>query len=436
MHPQGRPGRVAIGFRDPYAEKGWREQTVTVSQLPDALAKYAGAENVYIGMQRYRGWRSIKNLRELGAVFSDVDFYKCPNLAGTDPAFATEYVLAALEGKGLPYPSLVIATGRGLVLVWLHDPVPRAALPRWNAVQRVMFEALRALGADAGAKDAARVLRLCGTFHGKSGEQVRIIGGDKAIWSFEDLCGEVLPHHRDQLAELRDIRVHRALRRRPIQDARNHPKGLRGNLKGYNLASLNEARLSDLQTLRALRYGSETPMEDYRDRWLLLAGTFISWITFPPFLKREVVALAEEIGYPKQAALSNMQTVFDRADRAARGERVAFAGIEWDPRYTYSNERIIEVLEIEPHEEEHMRTIISGGMRRRRGRDRKRQERRRAGIRERAEYETAALAREREPIIVRLRDEEKMSLRQISRQTGISFSEVSRLSKRIDKGCS
>jgi hypothetical protein len=53
--------------------------------------------------------------------------------------------------------------GRGLVLGWLHTAVPTQALPRWRACQRALYDALRSLGADRLATDAARGLRLVGT---------------------------------------------------------------------------------------------------------------------------------------------------------------------------------------------------------------------------------------------------------------------------------
>jgi hypothetical protein len=64
-------------------------------------------------------------------------------------------------------------SGRGLHVVWLHDCLPKQALPRWQAVQRQLRESLQRLGADPNACDAARVFRLAGTCNSKSGEMVR-----------------------------------------------------------------------------------------------------------------------------------------------------------------------------------------------------------------------------------------------------------------------
>ena len=171
-------------------------------------------------------------MRHLCALFSDCDFYKIPELAGKDPAFSTEYASEQLRLAGIPDPSLVVSSGQGLQLVWFLEPIPAQSLPRWTAIQNRIQEALEPVGADASSKDAARVLRLAGTVHGKSGNVVEIIGGDKAIWTFDDLAAEVLPLSRDYVAELRDMRrIQRAKKKRskaPI----NPSKGQQGNLEG------------------------------------------------------------------------------------------------------------------------------------------------------------------------------------------------------------
>ncbi|MDP8951465.1 MAG: hypothetical protein M3N18_04355, partial [Actinomycetota bacterium] len=165
LHPRGRPGRVAVARKDRDAPNGWREQTFTVSELPDVLAAAAGDPDTYISQQRFNGWRRIANLRELGAMYVDLDFHKRSSYADMHPLGVLEDALIRLERERIPYPTLAIASGRGLYLIWLHTPVPRAALPRWNACQNRLWNVLHPLGADARARDAARVLRVPGTLH-------------------------------------------------------------------------------------------------------------------------------------------------------------------------------------------------------------------------------------------------------------------------------
>ena len=92
-----------------------------------------------------------------------------------------ELALGALAGASMPEPSLTISSGRGLYLLWLHSPIPRAALPRWTACQRALWEVLKLL-------DAARVLRAVGTVHGRAGATVETVTPAGEARPFEELA--------------------------------------------------------------------------------------------------------------------------------------------------------------------------------------------------------------------------------------------------------
>lgn len=180
-------------------------------------------------------------------------------------------------------------------------------------------------------------------------------------------------------------------------------------------ATLWEARLTDLQTLRELRWFGE-PMPDFRDRWMFVAGVGMSWLAVPVVLQRELFALAREVGgWTEGKTRSKMQAVFSRSRAAAAGERVEWAGVDWDPRYRLKNQTIIDWLEITPEEERRFKTIISDDERRRRDRERKNPEM------TRREYETRAAKRRAEAR--RLADEGLRS-GQIAERLGISKSSV------------
>jgi hypothetical protein len=152
-----------------------------------------------------------------------------------------------------------------------------------------------------------------------------------------------------------------------------------------------EGRLTDLQHLRRMRYG-EGPMEDFRDRWLFVATTAISWLAVPEVLDRETIAPAEEAGgWDERRTRSDLSQVLKRARRAARGEKIEFKGREWDPRHQFRNETIIDWLKITPEEEREMVVTISAEeeSRRKRLRDREYQKRRRRakGVATRPQYD-------------------------------------------------
>ncbi len=182
----------------------WYQHSYPLDELPEVLPHYAGADDAYISQNRFYGSRSVARLAQLSSLYADVDFYTRPDLAAMHPRGVLEEALAVLERAKIPRPSLAVATGRGLSLVWTHEPVPRSALPRWSACQRRIHDALKHLGADPLAKDAARVFRLVGTRNSKTGIAVEALWVDPAgPWEFGDLADEILPLSREQLEELR-----------------------------------------------------------------------------------------------------------------------------------------------------------------------------------------------------------------------------------------
>ena len=413
LHPDTRPGTVAVAQK---VRERWHERCYPVAELPDVLPYLAGQSDVYISHGRFWGRRRIARLAELGALALDIDYHRRPELRGMHPLGVLEDALQLLERRQLPAPALAIGSGRGLHLLWLHTPVPRAALPRWSSCQRALWEALRPLGADRGALDAARVLRLVGTRHSKAKVLVECLRGPGDVWGFEDLAGEILPVDRGELA---DIRIQRSLRaaRRPQERLWTPPEG-------YTAGTLWEARLSDLQTLRELRWFGELP-PGQRDHWMFVAGVAMSWLAIPAALQRELYDLARQAAsWQEPEARSRLQAVMQRARMAAKGERVDHEGLRVDPRYRFRSETVLELLEVTPEEERQMRTLISADERRRRDRERDEKRRRAAGAVSREEY--LAPARQRRQEAHRLRSE-GLSIRAIAARLEVSAGEAHRL---------
>jgi hypothetical protein len=405
VHGRGK-GTVAIAQKLPGSDF-WRERSYSVEVAIELLKHYSGQEDVYLSTQRFRGRRRIAHLFSLGALYADLDYYRVPELAGVEPFAVLEMALCALENASMPQPTLAIGSGRGLYLLWLHGPIPRAALPRWTACQKQLWEVLKYLGADRAALDAARVLRVVGTLHSEAGVVVEALAPVGHVRGFEDLAKGLLPLDR---AELRDLRVQRAFR-----DARRPRERLQSPPQGFTQATLWEARLSDLQRLRELRF-MDAQMEDYRDRWMFLSGVAMSWVAVPTVLRRELYALAHQAGgWTEKHTRSKLQSVFRSAHQAARGEKVQWQGIEVDPRYRFKNQSIIELLEITAEEEREMKTIISDDERRRRDRQRKNPEM------SRQEYEARAAHRRSE---ARRMASEDLRVKEIAEALGLSIHTV------------
>ena len=228
--------------------------------------------------------------------------------------------------EGIPVPSLILFSGRGLQVKWLLDrPLPRAALPRWNALQTHLVALLAPFGADPGARDAARVLRLVDTLNTRSGERVRVLwlnetAGEVKHYPFESLAEMILPRSRDALKEQRQAQAERRARLTVI------PGSKTGNLRAFSGRQLAWDRLEDLRTLAKLRGWMEHGIpHGYRSKYvhwclnfLLLSGAVHSSQLF-----QEAQALVREVcpDFTKEVR-SVLSTLYRKAQAYEAGEKI------------------------------------------------------------------------------------------------------------------
>jgi hypothetical protein len=399
----------------------WQQHSYPAEKIYEILPAYSGLSDVYISQNRFHGSRRSDRLAELSALYADVDYYNVPDLTGMHPLGVLKLALENLERARIPRPSLAIATGRGIALVWRHESVPAYVLPKWRRCQREIYQALEDLGADPFALDATRVLRIVGTYNSRSGALVESIFEDlDYVWPFGDLADEILPLTREELEESRAQYAAREPRTAPQRE--ENPPG------GFSSLTLHRDRLDDLQRLIELRDLDRLPAGQ-RDLWMFCAAVSLSYLLEPKALERKVIELGRDYaGWSEAETSSRMHTVFSRRQAAADGVTAEWLGQQRDPRYRLTNRQIIAMLKITPEEEVELKTIISKQTKRRRERQRKERERRANGALPREEY--IADARERTQHNRRearkLRGEGK-SLREIGRDLGVSHSEVRRL---------
>jgi len=382
-------------------------------------------DDVYISQNRFWGTRAVSRLAELSALYVDLDYYMHPNLNGMHALGVLELAFAELQHSKIPRPSLAVSTGRGLALIWRHEPVPRVVLPKWNLCQEYIFEALKGLGADPTAKDAARVLRLVGSRNSKSGTIVEAIWEEhgEAIWEFGGLADEILPLSR---RELEERCANRSENQDKIasKDSRTASKSRDNIEERFTAATLALGRLSDLQRLLKLRGYDKLP-PGQRDSWMFVVATSLAKLVEPQFLEREILVLGRDYaGWSEVETRSRMQSVISRAHAASVGDKVEYNGQQRDPRYRLTNKWIINTLGITPSEEKEMEVLISKDTKRQRDRERKEKARRARGAKPRDEYE--AEAREKRSLALELR-EQGMSLREIGKTLGVSHTQIKRM---------
>ena len=362
--------------------------------------------------------RRVVYLLRLNLCFVDLDTYKTP-WAGTPPETLSNRVWGYCLDEGIPEPSLILYSGRGLQVKWLLErPLPRAALPRWNAVQKQLVVSLEPFGADPGARDASRLLRLVDTVNTRSGERVRVLwvndqAGEVKHYNFEYLAEMILPLARETVREERKAKAERRARLTVI------PGGKTGNLRAFSGRQLAWDRLEDLRTLAQLRGWMEHGIpHGYRSKYihwclnfLLLSGAVHSSQLF-----QEAKALVREVcpDFTKDVR-SVLSTLYRKAQAYEAGEKIEFGGKDYPPLYTPKNSTLRELFDIEDAEIPHLKTIISAAEAAERHRQRNRKAMDRA-----AYLETA----EQRRVEARLLRAGGMPLRQIAETLGVSVDTV------------
>lgn len=400
-------GYITLAQKDEVS-KTFRQRHYRPEDLVEHLSDFIG-ENVYYSQNTfYKPQRRIENIRQLRSLYVDVDFYT--------KDLNRNWIIARLEHdffrQSIPEPNLIIFSGRGLVLVWLIEPVPHQALPLWQAVQNYLTKELAQIGADQKCTDAARVFRLSGTVNSKNGATVHAEYRHSYKYELRDIQSEYLPELTPKVSPQKGEKAN----------------GRKKVVRLFNAYTLHYTRLQDLVKLAELRDYNFPNMREivcflYRywqccflnDQKEALQQTleFNSMFTFP--LSESEVQRATRSAEKAYEARSN-----DEANKIAQQKGYPGAG------YNISNRKLIEWLHITADEMKHLQTIIDGTEKRRRNTLAKEKARRAAGVIPRAEYIQKKLDK------IDILDEAltmypDASIRRLVKLTGIPRSTIQRL---------
>ena len=396
-HDSSRSGFFSL-LVDVHGEK--RQSSHLLADMPTILNLVNKTRDTWMSQAEFiRPNRRVVNLARLGLLFTDLDTYRIPALAGRTPDQLAASVLYFCDEEGLPAPSLLIYSGRGIQAKWLLDgTIPRQALPRWNACQRYLVDRLAHVGADPMAKDASRVLRTIETVNSKSGEACRVVhvtndtDGQPVRYNFEYLAEALLPTARWTIESQRQEQAERVKRKpKPFLLV---PGGKADNLRGFSGRQLAWDRLEDLRKLAELRggvnEGSRMQHLFWRLNFLLLSGA-----TNSKQMYHEASALARELDPQWNSRSQELMTLFSKAKAYESGERVCFGGTEYAPLYTPKNDTLINLFRITADEQRQLKTIVSHAEAAERHRRREEGRRRAAGAVDRQTYESTSLSRQK-----------------------------------------
>lgn len=383
--------------------------------LAEHLSEWLGYDVYFSQNTFYKYQRSIENIRQLKSLYVDLDIYH----KGLNP----DWVLCKLEmeyyRQSIPEPNAIIHSGRGLVLVWLIEPVPYMALPLWNSIQNYLLTTLKELGADPKATDAARVFRLAGSTNSKNGAKVK------------------LEYKHSYRHALRDIQFDYLPELTPKQQKKK-PGRKKKVIQLYNMYSLYHARILDITKLVELRNYN---VNGYRETICFLYRYWLCcFCNDVEEAYRQTTELNSKFTEPlpekelKSATLSAEKAYRaknnKRANEIAREKGYPGAG------YNISNTKLIDWLDITAAEMVNLKTIIDKKEVRRRNTLYQEKKRRAAGVKPRTEYisdsknETMQKAIKLKEVI---EENPKLSLSKIASLTGMSKTTVHRLKKLVDQ---
>jgi hypothetical protein len=322
-------------------------------------------EDVYVSQGVFsKPNRRKASLYSMAALFADIDIRSASQVPGGRGGWTAkgilDQLLKVLDERSLPRPSYALASGRGLHLKWLTEPIPSQTMPRWKACMRTLCDLLTPWGADQNARDCSRVLRPIGSWNTKAQAQVKEIWrnsderGGIAVYKFEDIAAAVLPASRDECkanAAARKSRKEEAKARRRQQ--RKAPKVRDGT--AVTRASgksgsreLWQQRLRDIEALLELRrqlLGEVTLRDGLRVTFMLVVAVALSHLC-PPDRILERLQEYRDRWLPHWSDEKLRQSVATVLRCATEGQRLK-----------YTNDRLLTLLQIEPSERAVLKAI-------------------------------------------------------------------------------
>lgn len=423
-HDPGLPGYFSILTK---RENEMKQDSFPLPEMPFVISHIDRRWDSWLSVNDFfRRNRRVVNLLRINANFLDLDTYRVENLIDLKPEQSTSLLLEYCQNKEIPIPSLILFSGRGLQVKWvLEKPLPKEALPRWNALQRHLAKRFESFGGDPMALDASRVLRIDQTVNTRSGEVVRIlyVHGDKSNpihYDFDMLANNFMPYTREEIALLREARKQKDNVKKEMR--LNKPNMV---LWKFSQESLHWARILDLRTLCSSRgWEQEGNPEGFRYPFTFLGAISLSWIT-PPTLE-----------YPGRlySELEALTRLFAPNWTGAKiRSHVPFIYRQWQggsDRFKYTTQKAIDWLQITPEEERSLKTLISKNEKRRRFKEAIKKVRRARGVISRAEYEAQALQRKGEALGMK---KNRNSYREIALKLGVTVRHAIRLIEGGDK---
>lgn len=378
------------------AKMGNRWQQYYFEGINDLSINLKG-KDVYISQNTFNNKsRRLIHLKELKALYIDIDCYKM-NLSKE----AVKYFMENDLYGQIPVPNMLIDSGRGLYYIIFLENTMAEELPKWQLVEKYLYEKLKDLGADNKALDATRVLRVTGTVNSKNNSIVKVID----TYDYQYTLDEIIENYIPEIIEDRK--------------EKQKPKGVRkkGRKKKFvslfTLYNLYYTRFKDIKKLVEIR---NYEMTGYREITLFLIRYFLNvYHGDDDLVMEEVLEINNSFTEPLEKD-EVFKATLSGATRAT--ENV----------YKYSNDKLIKLLDITPLEQKEMATIISKTEKYyRNNKNRREQRRNEEGL---TNKEAERIKNEKDILELKRK---KYTLKQISKELNLSISYVKKISMKMSQ---
>lgn len=315
-----------------------------IKGIVEVVQEQTGQADTFISPNSfYIPKRANDNIRQFRALYLDLDL---EDHSKTEARFLISMKIA----KGLiPKPTMIVDSGRGLHLYWRIEHAPKQAAYTWQELEDYLYKQLKPLGADIKATDSARVLRLPNTINSRNGATCEVLEDNDIKYSMYDLREKYLHYVKKDKQE-------------PKQKKQNNQK-----VKHlFNSYTLHLARAEDIQTITRLR---NYKIIGYRNSIIHLYSYWKGiYIRDSEALYNEVQDFNDKIAAPlkdtevKAIVRSTTKAIeafisYEQGIRSGEDKRVSKAMRERGG-YWYTNDRLIEMLDITAAEQRHLKTII------------------------------------------------------------------------------
>lgn len=339
----------------------YKPRFVTLNAFRETVPGWARKKNLtYTTAPISAEW----NLATLNSVWVELDFYKKPRWRHLAPELMVHFVLERCEERGLPQPSLIVCSGRGLYLLWLHDRLPaygkHGALSVWKALQKAINDNFIDMGRDIAAMSATTNLRVAGSKNTFTVDGVKVSETVRIVWptfadqierySFSRLKAECFTYTADEVKAFRAAKAEERAARKAVREAKRAAAVAAGEppkARSFKLtrATFQRAVMADLERLFDDIFDGRPVPEGQRDIWLYHLTTAAAWLLDPAALREEVKRLAPRCGLAPRRALTLMGSVLRNANRAAKGQTRTHKGrAGCDYRYRTNPRRMVEEL--------------------------------------------------------------------------------------------